>query len=76
MVGLVTSNVMNARREQASRLSDEYVQLLDSIGDPTLTLALLPMAILAKHETAEMAEILLLSQRIIDLAEASSPEGV
>ncbi|MFL6082942.1 MAG: ATP-binding protein [Mycobacterium sp.] len=75
MVGLVTSNVMNARRDQASRLSDEYVRLLDSIGDPTLTLALLPMAILAKHETAEMAEILLLSQRVIDLAEGELTRG-
>ncbi len=68
MVGLVTASLMNVRRAEASRLADEQVQLLESIADPSLTLGLLPMAMLAKHETGEMAEILRLAQRLIDLA--------
>ena len=75
MVGLVTASMMNGRREEASRLADGQVQLLESIGDPSLTLGLLPMALLAKHETAEMPEILRLSQRLIDLAEGDPGRG-
>jgi len=68
MVGLVAASLMNVRRQEASRLAGEQVRLLESIGDPTLTVGLLPMAMLVKHETAEMAEVLRLSQRLIDLA--------
>ena len=69
MVGVITSNLMNVHREEASRLAGDQVRLLKSIGDPSLALALLPTAILAIHETAEMTEIIQLSQRIIDLAD-------
>jgi adenylate cyclase len=75
MLGVVTSNLMNARRTQASRLVSEHVRLLESIGDPTLTLGLLPLALLVKHETAEMADILQSAQRIIDMAEGDLGKG-
>jgi adenylate cyclase len=75
MVGVVASNLMNARREQTSRLASEHVRLLESIGNPTLSLGLLPMAILAKDETAEMADILRLAQQIIDLADGDLTKG-
>ncbi|WP_276207058.1 adenylate/guanylate cyclase domain-containing protein [Mycobacterium alsense] len=75
MVGPMTDSLMNVRREEASRLADEQVRLLESIGDPTLTLGLLSMALLVKHEMAEMAEILRLSQHVIDLADGDFTKG-
>ncbi len=75
MIGVIVSTVMNARREEGSRLANEHVRLLESIGDPTLTLGLLPMAILAKHETAEMAGILTLAQQTIALADGDVTKG-
>lgn len=75
MVGLVADSLLNARREEASRVASEEVRLLESIDDPTLTAAMLPMAMLAKHETGEMAEILRLSQRLIDLADGDFAKG-
>ena len=68
MVGLVTAKLMNAHRQEASRLADEQVRLLEAIGDPLLTVGLLVMPMFPKHETGDMVEILRLSQRLIDLA--------
>jgi adenylate cyclase len=41
MAGQVTMLVFHARFREASRLASEYTSLIESIGDPTLTLALL-----------------------------------
>jgi adenylate cyclase len=71
----VAASLMNVRRLEASRLVGEQVRLLEAIGDPTLTVGLLPMAVLVKHETAEMAEVLRLSQRMIDLADDDFTKG-
>jgi hypothetical protein len=65
----------NAQRREASALSTEQVQLLDSIGDPTLMLALLTAAIAVKHETTEMHEVLRLAQYAIDLAGGDATNG-
>ena len=65
----------NAQRREASALATEQVQLLESIGDPTLTLALLTAAISVKHETAEMHEVLRLAQYAIDLAGGDATKG-
>jgi adenylate cyclase len=69
MVGLVTAKLMNVHRQEASRLADEQVRLLEAIGDPLLTVGLLAMPMFPKHETGEMAEILRLSQQLIELAD-------
>ena len=73
--GLQTLLLFNARRQEASRLADELVALLDSIGDSTLTVALSMGVATAKHETGEMAELLRVTQRIIDLAENDPRKG-
>ena len=39
MAGLVIAHNLNARNREASRLADELTQLLESIGDSTLTMA-------------------------------------
>ena len=75
MSGPVMETYFNARRREASALAAEQVQLLESIGDPTLTLALITAAISVKHETAEMHEILRLSENAIDLAGGDATRG-
>ena len=73
--GRVLAQNFGGRCREASRSASELVELLESIGDPTLTLALSFSAIIAKHETAEMADVLRLSQRMIDLAEGDPTKG-
>jgi len=69
MTGLVMARYLNARRREASLLATEHVRLLESIGDPTLTAARSFAALFAKFETGEVAEVLRLAQRVIDLAD-------
>jgi len=75
MSGLVTEHFLRAHRRESSRRAPEHVELLESIGDPTLTVALLPMAMVAKYDIGEMAEVLRLAQRIIDLADRDPTVG-
>jgi adenylate cyclase len=75
MAGLVMAKNMNAHCREASRLSVELVRLLDSVGDPMLTVGLSFAAMAPKHETAEMAEVLRLAQRVIDLADRDPTTG-
>jgi adenylate cyclase len=73
--GLVLAQNFGGRCREASRSATELVELLESIGDPTMTVALSFAAIIAKHETAEMADVLRLAQRVIDLAEDDPTRG-
>ncbi|MDT5348102.1 MAG: hypothetical protein QOH91_1389 [Mycobacterium sp.] len=75
MTGYVVAQFMNAHRRAASRLATEHTALLESIGDPTLTVGLSFAALAAKHETGEMAEVLRLAQRAIDLAGGDPTTG-
>jgi adenylate cyclase len=75
MAGLLTRQTMKAQRREASQLADELVQLLAEIGDPTLTVALPYAAMIAKHETAEMADVLRFAQLVIDLAKGDPAKG-
>ena len=40
MAGLVVEHVLHGRVREASRLASEYMALVESIGDPTLTVGL------------------------------------
>jgi adenylate cyclase len=75
MTGLVVAKNMNAQYREASDLGTELTRLLDAIGDPTLIIALSFAAMVAKNETAEMVEVLRLSERVIDLAEGDLARG-
>ena len=66
---------MNADRREASRLANELVRLLESIGDPTMTAGLSLGAMFAKHEIGEMAEVLRLAQMVIDVADGDARKG-
>jgi adenylate cyclase len=75
MSGRVTALIMHARCDDASRLADELTSLLESIGDPMLTLGLLYSAVAAKWEVGELAEAMRLAQRMIDLADGGARKG-
>ena len=75
MGGQLPALIVHARIEEASRLASELSSLLESIGDPTLTLGLLYSALPAKYERAEMTEVVQLAQRMIDLADGDANKG-
>jgi adenylate cyclase len=75
MAGQVLAQLLNAHRREASDLATEHTALLESIGDPTLTIGLSFAAFTAKYETGEMAELLRLAQRVIELADGDPTKG-
>jgi adenylate cyclase len=75
MTGLVIAKNMNAHYREAADLGTKLIRLLDDIGDPTLVVALSFAAMVAKNETAEMVEVLRLSQRVVDLADGDLAKG-
>ena len=56
MAGQVAALGNHERDREASQLIDEFAALLDSIGDPTLTAALLWTALTVKFSLGEMSE--------------------
>jgi adenylate cyclase len=76
MAGLVLALLAHARVHEASSLASELTSVLESIGDPMLTLGLLTAALLAKYQVGEMAETLRLAQLVIDLADDDPRKGM
>jgi adenylate cyclase len=68
MSGLLLTLAFHGEFRQSARLASEYAELLDSIGDPVMTVGLLFGAIVAKWEAGESAAALKLAQRVIDSA--------
>ena len=60
---------------EASQLASEAMALIESIGNPTLTVGLSFAAIYAKAESGEMSDALRWSQRVIDLADGDPSKG-
>ena len=75
MTGFIMALTFHNRFAEAAQLASEQSDLLESIGDPTLTVALLFAAIYAKCEAGEMIEALRLSNRLIDLADGDPTKG-
>ena len=75
MAGLVQEHMRHGRMREASRLASETMALVESIGDPTLTVALSLAAIATKIQTGEMADTLRWSQTVIDLADGDPTKG-
>ncbi len=69
MAGLVEVHMIYGRVGEASRLASETMALVESIGNPTLTVGLSMFSIAAKLHTGEIAEALRWSQTVIDLAD-------
>jgi hypothetical protein len=75
MAGLVMDHALQDRVREASRLASEHMALIESIGDPTLTVGLADAAIYAKAESGEWCDVLRWSQRVIDLADGDPSKG-
>ena len=75
MAGQLVLYSLNCRLREGSQLASEHFTLLESLGEPTLTVGLSSAAILAKHEAGEMADQLRLTQRVINLAEGDPAMG-
>jgi len=75
MAGLVIDHVYQARMREASQLASEAMALIESIGDPTLTVGLSFTAIRAKVTSAEWPDALRWSQKVIDLADGDPSKG-
>ena len=75
MAGLVMDRGFQARVREASQLASEAWALIESIGDPTLTVGLSMPVIYAKGESAEWCDVLRWSQIAIDLADGDPSKG-
>ena len=64
-----------AHSPEASRLATEHIRLLESIGDPTLTVGLSLAALTAKFQAGEITEVLRMAGRVIALADGDPAKG-
>lgn len=75
MTGLATELLYTGRPGEGSRLVSEQMRLLESIGDPNLTIGLSFVAFANWFNAGEFREILTWSQTVIDLAEGDPAKG-
>ena len=75
MTGLATELLYAGRSREGSRLASEQMALLESIGDPTLTMGLAFVAFANWFDAGEFGEILRWSQTVIDLAAGDPAKG-
>jgi hypothetical protein len=75
MTGLATELLYAGRTREGSRLASEQMALLESIGDPALTVGLAFVAFANWFASGQFGEILRWSQTIIDLADGDPTKG-
>ena len=75
MTGLAAELLYAGRSREGSRLASEQMALLESIGDPTLTMGLAFAAFSNWCDAGEFGEILRRSQTVIDLAAGDPAKG-
>ena len=75
MSGLSTELLYAGRSCEGARLASEQMALLESIGDPTMTMGLAFMAFANWFDVGEFGEILRWSQTVVDLAEGDPAKG-
>jgi class 3 adenylate cyclase len=75
MTGLATELVYTGRSREGSLLVSEQMALLESIGDPTLTMALAVIAFVNWGDAGEYGEMLRWSQTVVDLAGGDPAKG-
>jgi hypothetical protein len=75
MSGLATELGYTGRSREGSRLASEQMALLESIGDPTLTMGLAFVAFNIWGDAGEFGEILRWSQTVVDLADGDPAKG-
>jgi class 3 adenylate cyclase len=75
MAGLVMAHALRDRLREASQLASEAMTVIESVGDPTLTVGLSFASIYPKIEVADWSDVLRWSQRVIDLADGDPAKG-
>ncbi len=75
MSGLVTELLYAGRSREASRAASEQTALVESIGDPTLSMGLAFIALATWFDAGELGEVMRLSQTVIDLAGGDTTKG-
>jgi adenylate cyclase len=75
MSGHLTTLTFNARYREAAGMASEFATLVESIGDPAMTVGLFYAAAQAKWEAGEASESVQLAQRIIDIADGDPTMG-
>jgi class 3 adenylate cyclase len=75
MTGLVSELLYAGRSREATRLVSEQMALLESIGDPNLTMGLAFVAFCAWFDGGEFGEVLRWSQNVVDLAAGDPTKG-
>jgi adenylate cyclase len=75
MAGLMPGLGLAARHRESAQLASEFTSLVESIGDPNLTVALLWAAVIPKLLVGETTEVIRLAQRVIDLADGDPRKG-
>ena len=75
VAGLVEVHMIYGRVGEGTRLASETMALVESIGNPTLTIGLSMFPIVVKLHTGEIAEALRWSQTVIDLADGEPAKG-
>jgi hypothetical protein len=75
MYGLASEHMFHGRVREAARVASEQMALLESIGDPTMTIGVAFLTIGVKLETGEMHDILRLAQTVIDWADGDPMKG-
>ncbi|MGC2564668.1 MAG: cyclase, partial [Mycobacterium sp.] len=75
MVALVLESMYEERVREASQLASETMALIESVGDPTLTVGLSFAAIFAKGRSGELSDWLRWSHRVIELANGDASKG-
>jgi class 3 adenylate cyclase len=75
MGGLVAELLYAGRSREGSRLVSEQMALLESIGDPTLTMGLAFVAFCNWFDAGEFGQILRWSQTVVDLAGGDPVKG-
>jgi class 3 adenylate cyclase len=75
MGGQVMARIVANDTRDAARLANEYMALLDSIGNPEMLIGMSHPAVVANCEAGEMIEALRISRRVVDLAEGDRTRG-
>jgi adenylate cyclase len=75
MVGMTLENILQGNIGDASRSASEYMAIVESISDPSLTIGLSFAAIVAKYQSVELVDMLRWTQVVIDLAQGDPTKG-
>jgi adenylate cyclase len=75
MGGPLYEHMIAGRVNEARRLASELLAVIESIGDPTLTVGVSFGPLAVKYESGEVVEMLRWSDTVIDLAEGDPTKG-